>query len=146
MAGTVTALANGTITAGTVTRVGNVGTIESGTIKLNPIPTIASNVFGTTSAGTIGTIVAAPSAGSAIVIDSLDVSQISGTAEVVVSFGIVSSGNGVVTRGLYPAGGGISKNPTYPMGGSITGSALTWNILSGSGTVAYSVAYRIYVP
>ena len=144
--GTVTALANGTITAGTVTRVGNVGTIESGTVKLNPNPSIASNVFGTTSAGTIGTIVAAPSAGSAILIDSLDVSQISGTAEVVVSYGIVAVGNGVVTRGLYPAGGGISKNPTYPIGGSITGSALTWNILSGSGTVSYSVAYRILVP
>lgn len=153
--GTLTALANGTVTAGTINNVGTVpgvGVVTSitnvagGTVKLNPNPTIQSNVYGTASAGTIGTVVAAPSAGSAIIIDSIDVNQISGTAEVLVSYGLAVNGNGVITRGLYPAGGGISKNPTYPIGGSVTGSALTWNILSGSGTVAINVAYRILVP
>lgn len=155
VAGTLTALANGTVTAGTINNVGTVpgvGVVTSitnvagGTVKLNPNPSIWDNTYGTTSAGTIGTIVAAPSAGSAIIIDALSVNQISGTAEVLVSFGLAANGNGVVTRGLYPAGGGESKNYGFPVGGSTTGSALTWNILSGSGTVSYSVAYRILVP
>lgn len=141
---TVSNLTNGTvrISNGTITH----GTIDAGTVRLNPSPTTQSNVFGTTSSATIGTVVAAPSAGSAIIIDSLDVSAISGTPEVVIGYGIVANGNGVITRGLYPMGGGISKNPTYPIGGSITGSAVTWNTLSGSGTVAISIAYRIVVP
>lgn len=152
-AGTITAgsivVTVGTIAAGTVAvSAGTItaGTINAGTVRVNSIPTVHTLTFGTTTTGTIGTLVAAPSAGSAILIDSLDVAVNSGTAEVLVSYGLVSTGNGVVTRGNFVAGGGISKNPTNSIGGSTTGSALTYNILSGSGTVSYSLAYKIAVP
>lgn len=114
--------------------------------RQNPKPTIVTNAFGTTTAGTIGTLVAAPSAGSAIFITSLDISAVSGTAEVVVSYGLAAAGNQVINRGLYAAGGGIAKSYVPANSGSSTGTALTWNMLSGSGTVAYSVAYFIAVP
>lgn len=158
--GTVTRLLDGTIRipAGTVTEVTNLAggtvtrllqgsvTVTAGTVRINPNPTVHTQPYGTATAATIGTLVAAPSAGSAILLDSLDVSVVSGTPEWLVSYGLAVNGNGVVTRGLSAAGGGVSKNPTYPIGGSVTGSALTWNILSGSGTLAISLAYKIVVP
>jgi hypothetical protein len=137
-----------------IVNVMQVGTVNTGTIvanggtagKFNPAPSIVANAFGTTTAGTIGTLVAAPSAGSAIFITSLDISQVSGTAEVVVSYGLAAAGNQVINRGLYAAGGGIAKSYVPAMSGSATGTALTWNMLSGSGTVAYSIGYFIAVP
>lgn len=132
----------GTVNAGTI----NTGTINVGTFRLNPIPTQVSNSYGTTTTGTIGTLVAAPSAGSGIFITSLDVNAQSGTAEALVSFGLVTGGNGVVTRGNYVAGGGVAKSFVIPNSANITGSALTFNILSGSGTISYNVAYFIAIP
>jgi hypothetical protein len=142
-------LNTGTINTGTVTvAVGTInhGTIDAGTVRLNPVPTVHWMPFGTTTTGTIGTLVAAPSAGSAILLDSLDISLQSGTAEVLVSYGLVTTGNGVVMRGNFGVLGGLSKTYASPLGGSITGSALTYNILSGSGTVSYSIGYAIQVP
>lgn len=151
--GTITRLEGGTLgvvsmlSAGTVTRLeqGSIN-VTAGTVRLNPNPTIVSNSYGTTTNGTIGTLVAAPSAGSAIFVTSLDISVQSGTVEPVVSWGLAAQGNQVLSRGNYTAGGGISKNPTYPVSGSATGTALTFNILSGSGTVSYNVAYFVAVP
>lgn len=132
----------GTINTGTI----NAGTINAGTVRINPNPTIHWMPFGTTTTGTIGTLVAAPSAGSAILLNSLDISLQSGTAEVLVSYGLVTTGNGVVTRGNFGVLGGLAKTYASPIGGSITGSALTYNILSGSGTVSYSISYAVQVP
>lgn len=148
--GTLGILTNGTLSSsGTTTGVGvvtSVTNLAAGTVQSNPKPTIITNSFGTTTAGTIGTLVVAPSAGSAIFITSLDISAVSGTAEVVVSYGLAATGNQVVNRGLYPVGGGIAKTYAVPNSGSATGTALTYNILSGSGTLAYSLAYFVAVP
>lgn len=130
------------VTAGTITA----GTINTGTIRINPNPTIVTNSYGTTSSGTIGTIIAAPSAGSAIFITSLSVSVQSGTAEPCVSFGLAANGNQVISRGRYAELGGIVHTFPTPNSGSATGTALTWNVLSGSGTVSYNVSYFVAVP
>ncbi len=152
-AGTVTAgsivVTNGTIGAGSIVVTNGTishGTIDNGTVQINPKPTIVTNSFGTTTTGTIGTLVAAPSAGSAIFITSLDISVNSGTAEVLVSYGLVTTGNQVVSRGNYGALGGIAKTYDPPNSGSATGTALTYNILSGSGTISYNVAYFVAIP
>lgn len=144
---TVTTVSNLTagsiaVTAGTV----SAGTINIGTFQQNPKPTVVVNAFGTTTTGTIGTLVAAPSAGSAIFITSLDVSVQSGTVEPCISFGLAATGNGVVSRGLYVPGGGIAKTYNPANSGSNTGTALTYNVLTSSGTVSYNVAYFIAVP
>ncbi len=157
--GTITVLPNlpqgsinvtaGTITAGSIVVTNGTishGTIDSGTVQLNPKPTIAVNSYGTTTAGTIGTLIAAPSAGSSIFVTSLDVSQVTGTAESVVSWGVVAQGNQVLSRGLYTVGGGIAKSYTPANSGSATGTALTFNLLSGAGTISYNVSYFVAVP
>lgn len=163
-AGTITSLSAGTITrleggtlgvvsavtnlvGGTVTRVEQ-GSIQvtAGTMRLNPNPTQVTQSFGTTTTGTIGTLVAAPSAGSAIYITNLTISVQSGTVEPVVSFNLAANGNGVVNRGLYVAGGGAVIPFPVPNSANNTGTALTWNILSGSGTVSYNVSYFIAIP
>lgn len=120
--------------------------VTAGTFRLNPTPTQVTSSYGTTTTGTIGTLVAAPSAGSAIFITALDVNVQSGTAEALVSFGLVTGGNGVISRGNFVAGGGVAKTFSIPNSASITGSALTFNILSGSGTISYNVAYFVAVP
>lgn len=150
----VTNIVSGTLlNSGTTTGVGVVSSltngsinVTAGTVRLNPNPTIHWMPFGTITAGTIGTLVAAPSAGSSILINSLDISMVSGTAEVLVSYGLAATGNGVVNRGNFGILGGLAKTYSYPVGGSVTGSALTYNILSGSGTVAYSISYAIQIP
>jgi hypothetical protein len=128
------------VTAGTV--VNNAGTMG----KFDPKPNRNILTTGTTTAGTIGTLVAAPSAGSSIWITALDISQVSGTAETVVSFNLAASGAGIVSRGLYAAGGGIAKSYVPATNANNTGTALTFNMLSGSGTVSYNVHYFIDVP
>ena len=97
-------------------------------------------------ATTTNRYLAYPSAGSAIVVTGLDVQQVSGTAETVVSWGLAANGAQVLSRGNYVAGGGISKNMVSPVSGSATGTALTFNMLSGSGTVTYVVSYFVAVP
>lgn len=132
----------GTISAGTI----NTGTINVGTFRLNPIPTQVTLSYGTTTTGTIGTLVAAPSAGSAVFITALDMNVQSGIAEPLISFGLATNGQGVVARGNFAAGGGIAKTFPIPNSANNTGTALTFNILSGSGTVSYNVTYFVAVP
>ncbi len=129
-------------TAGTI----NTGTINVGTFRLNPAPTQVTQSYGTTTNGTVGTLVAAPSAGSAIFITKLSINVQSGTVEPLVSFGLATNGLGVVERGNYAAGGGISTSFPIPNSANNTGTALTFNILSGSGTVSYNLAYFVAVP
>ena len=139
--GTVTRLAQGSInvTAGTV----NAGTINAGTVQLNPYPNVNIIAAGTTSAGTIGTLVAAPAAGTQVVVTGFHILQISGTAENVLSFGLQAAGNQVLARGNFPVGGGMTESKTFPSAYGATGTALTWNQLSGAGTVSYKVEYYL---
>ena len=97
--------------------------------------------YGTTSVGTIGTIVAAPGAGISIFVTSLDVIVQSGTCEPVVSFGLVANGAGVLNRGMYGQLGGIAKTFTPANNGGTSNLPLTWNVLTSSGTVSYNVVY-----
>lgn len=144
------AVTAGTVNAGTI----NTGTINVGTFVMNAgtmgkfdrKPNRNILTFATTTAGTIGTLVAAPSAGSSIWLTSLDISQVSGTAESVVSFNLAATGAGVVARGNFVAGGGIAKSYMPATNANNTGTALTWNQLSGSGTVSYTGHYFIDVP
>lgn len=147
-AGTITSVTDvANLAKGTITRVeGGSIAVTAGTMRLNPNPTQVTQSFGTTTTGTIGTLVAAPSAGSAIFITNLTISVQSGTVEPVVSFNLAANGNGVVNRGLYVAGGGAVIPFPVPNSANNTGTALTWNILSGSGTVSYNVSYFIAVP
>lgn len=149
-AGTITRLEQGSInvTAGTLTRVGNIGTIESGTVILNPKPSRNIFNFGTVTNGTIGTLVAAPGAGTSIWINDVSVECYGGTVEAVVSWALSTTGGGAagggpVIRGNFTTGGGQQKTPAYPFNGGTTNSALTYNILSGSGTVSYLVSYWV---
>lgn len=140
--GTVAVIQNaGTIATGANT-IGNVGTLLLGTVKLNPLPaTFTITSGGTTSAGTIGTLISAPAVGTTMYITGFHVLQVSGTAETVLSFGLQTSGNQVLAHGSFPAGGGIAEPKTFPSGYGATGTALTWNILSGSGTIDLHVDY-----
>lgn len=101
--------------------------------------------FSTTSVGTIGTIVAAPGQGTSIFVTNLDVVVQSGTCEPVVSFALAANGAGVLNRGMYGALGGISKSFIPANNGGTTNAALTWNVLTSSGTVSYSVSYFLEV-
>lgn len=127
------------VVAGTV----SAGTINIGTVQLNPYPSVNIITAGTTSAGTIGTIVAAPAAGTQVVVTGFHILGLSGTAETVVSFGLQAAGNQVIARGNFPAGAGITEQHSYPSAYGATGTALTWNMLSGSGTVSYKVNYYL---
>lgn len=117
------------------------GIFVKGTVQHDPQPGTPILSAGTTSAGTIGTLIAAPGTGTAIYVTGFHVLQVSGTAETVVSFGLQAAGNQVVARGNYASGGGITESKTFPSGYGATGTALTWNMLSGSGTVSYKVEY-----
>lgn len=141
IAGTVN---TGTINAGTI----NTGTINVGTFRQDWRPSQVLVSFGTMTAATIGTIVAAPSAGSALFVSALDIVAVTGTAEVVVAIGVPGAGGGagVLARGNFIAGGGISKPFPIPNSANSTGTALTWNIVGGSGSVAFNVAYFVAVP
>lgn len=134
--GTVT-VAVGTINHGTI----DAGTINAGTFTAVPYPSAQVLSAGTTSSGTIGTLIAATGAGTGIYINSLIVNAISGTPEVTVSFALQASGNQTVNRGAYPAGGGVALSFPHPSYYGTAAAALTWNMLSGSGTVSYAVTY-----
>jgi len=136
---TVSNLTNGSVkvTAGTV----NSGTINAGTITNQPFPATQVLSAGTVSTGTIGTLVAAIGAGTGIYPTNLIINASSGTPDVVVSFGLQASGNQVVNRGVYAATGGAVIPFPYPSFYGTANSALTWNVLSGAGTISLSVLY-----
>lgn len=137
--GTVTKLTQGSIqvTAGTV----SAGTINAGTMTAVPYPSAQVLSAGTTTSGTIGTLIAAPGAGTGIYINSLIVNAISGTPEITTSFALQAAGNQTVNRGAYVAGGGVALSFPHPSYYGTAAAALTFNILSGSGTVSYAVTY-----
>ena len=63
----------------------------------------------------------------------------------VVSFGTTLTGSQVIERGLFIAGGGIAASYPASTPGGTSNAPLTWNVVSGSGTVAFTVKYRVGV-
>ena len=143
--GVVSNLTNGSVNVltGTVTRVSNIGTVESGTFQLNPNPTVTPLNFGTL--GTAGgsffaTISAASGAGTFHYVQGVDIVMQSGTADVRVLAGTAIQGTGVLAAGQFTPGGGIAK--TWPMVPFKTGtnSELVYHFV-GAGTAFINVNY-----
>ncbi len=145
-AGTITAgsiiVTAGTQTTGTVnTGTINTGTINTGTVTLQPYPAAQVLSAGTTTNGTIGTLVVAAGAGTGIYVNSFSVNALSGTPEIVLSYALQAAGNQVVNRGAYPVGGGIAMSFPHPSYYGTANAALTWNTLANSGTFSLAVTY-----
>jgi len=144
-AGTITLLPD--LPGGTVdlvTRVANVGTLESGTFQFNPTPIITPLAFGTlgTAGGSFfGTLSAASGAGTKHYVYGVDIVMDSGTADVRVLAGTSIQGTGVLAAGKFTPGGGISKPALskYPF---VTGtnSELVYHFV-GAGTAFITVNY-----
>ena len=143
---TVSNLTNGSVNllTGTVTRVSNVGTLESGTVQINKTPVQLGTSYharGTTGAAVWGTLIAASGAGTKQYVSNVDIVVTSGTVDVAVTnIGVGgSTGAGVLARGNFPAGGGIAKqfDPVNPSG--TNGTLSFW--LGGAGTVDITIQY-----
>lgn len=147
---TVSNLTTGSIvvTSGTlgsvaaVAQVHNAGTIQAGTVQINPDPVPTMLVLGTL--GTAGgsffaTISAASGAGTKHFISGVDIIQQSGTADVRVLTGTGIQGTGVLAAGWFGPSGGISKvfNPAFETG---TNSEITYHFV-GAGTAFIHVSY-----
>lgn len=141
-AGTLNA---GTINAGTV----NTGTINSGTINvgtISPVPSkmisIIGSVWGTNSA-TAGTLVAAPTGGSAIYLNEVSITN-EGTSTLTagMGFGTAQQGTTVVVRAAMAGNGGIEKGfPVATTGGGTQAPLVMWT--TGSGTAFFNASYFI---
>lgn len=141
----VAKLYSGTINVGTfVNNGGSLGTLNSGTVKIDKNPVSLGTPFhtrGTTGAAVWGTIIAASGAGTYQYVSNIDVVVTSGTVDVAVTnIGIGgSTGAGVLTRGQYPAGGGIAKQFDPVIKSGTNGTLAYW--LGGAGTVDINVTY-----
>ena len=131
------------IVTGTQQTLGTVGVVNSGTIYNEPKPARDIISFGTTTTGTIGTLVAAPGVGTAIYVNDVSVAVHNGTSDAGISWGLAAQGNGVLVRGNYIAGGGQQKVFSYQVNNGTTNTALTFNQFTGSGTVTYAVTYWV---
>ena len=140
--GTVNA---GTINAGTI----NTGTINSGTINvgtISPVPSkmisVIGSVWGTNSA-TAGTLIAAPTNGSAIYLNEVSITN-EGTTTLTAGFGFgtAQQGTTVITRAAMAGNGGIEKPfPVAATGGGTQAPLVMWT--TGSGTAFFSASYFI---
>lgn len=142
---TVSNLTNGSVNllTGTVTSVTN---LAGGTIQSNPKPSRSIFTYGTTTTGTIGTLVAAGGGGVKIWINDASVVSHNGTVDALISYGLAvggggATGGGVVIRGNFGAQGGLQKSFPIAIDGGTSNTALTFNQLGGSGTVTYTVSY-----
>lgn len=127
---------------GAVAQVHNAGTIQAGTVQINPttIPAMVQHgTLGTAGGSFFATISAASGAGTKHYIQGVDIVMQSGTADVRVLVGTAIQGAGVLAAGQFPAGGGISKNwfPHYNTG---TNTELTYHFV-GAGTAFIIVSY-----
>lgn len=145
--GSLTNLASlhgGTVNVGTfVNNGGFIGTLNSGTVQLDPTPVPATLTFGTlgTAGGSFfGTISSASGAGTRHFVTGVDIVAQSGTADVRVLAGTAIQGTGVLAAGFFPSpGGGISNRftPAFVTG---TNSELTYHFV-GAGTAFIRVSY-----
>ena len=128
LAGTLTALANGTITAGTV--------------RVNHRNTNIGSTFGTlgTANGSLfGTLVPASGAGTAIVVTGLSIVSVSGTPDVRILVGTAITGASVLAGGALVAGAGISM-PIVPPHETATDKEITYHFV-GAGTAFITLKY-----
>lgn len=132
----------GTINSGTI----NAGTINAGTFSLNPIPTKLIATIGSvwgTSSGTAGTLVAAPTGGSAIYLNDISiVNEGTSTLTAGLSFGTNQQGTLVIARAAMAGNGGIEK--PFPAANSGNGTQfplVMWT--TGSGTASFTASYFI---
>jgi hypothetical protein len=140
--GTVT-MTIGTLNAGTI----NTGTINAGTIRLDPIPVVNTiSSVGTTGTTAIGTLIGTSTigVGTGVYITRFHILAISGTPEVNLAFGSQKTNNQVIAHGLFPAGGGITQALNFPHAFGTTQSPLTYEIVSGAGTVSWAVDYFLH--
>ena len=115
--------------------------ILTGTVSLNPKPSITLSSFATVTTAANGTLVAAPGVGTSIYVSAVSISVITGTQESLVSFGTAQTGGQVLERGLFSTGGGLLGAYSFPVTGGVTDTPLTWNTISGNGSIAISVKY-----
>lgn len=141
---TVSNLTNGSINllTGTLTRLSNLGTLESGTVRLDPttVPQmLQQGTLGTAGGSFFATISAVSGAGTKHYVQGIDIVIQSGTADVRVLAGSAIQGTGVLAAGQFPAGGGISKNwsPHFQTG---TNSEIIYHFV-GAGTAFITVSY-----
>ena len=142
--GTNVNVVTGTVNVGTTTVINPTGTtvtIDHGTVQNNPRPSRNILSYGTSSIAAAGTLVAAPGVGTSIWAETASIVVASGTQEVLISWGTQTGGTAVLVSGLFTPGGGIQKTFNHPVNGGITNTALTWNVISGSGTTYYNVSY-----
>ncbi len=141
LAGTITALQNGTINKGTM----NVGT-------LSPIPSIAVSTYGThgtTGVSIFGTLAGGTGAGAGTEIFitslSLTIPSTGGSQDASIGWGsnggTFHAGTGLLVRGNFPPGGGIQKQFCPPVNSGTNGQLMLFQ--AGAGTVDVSVSYFI---
>ncbi len=170
LAGTLTALQNGTVTAGSIVVIAgtiaagtiNTGTVNAGTINagtfvmtagtLSPIPTIANVTYGThstTGASVFGTLAGGTGsgAGTEIFITSLSLTipSTGGSQDASIGWGTnggtFQAGTGLIVRGNFPPGGGIQKTFWPPVNSGTQAQLCLFQ--AGAGTVDVDVTYFI---
>jgi len=135
----------GTMTTGSlanVTQIHNAGTLQAGTLQINPIPIITPLIQGTlgTAGGSLfGTLSAASGAGTKHYISGYSIVVQSGTPDVRILTGTAIQGTGVLTAGQFPPGGGIARdlNPPFVTG---TNSEIIYHFV-GAGSAFIVVNY-----
>lgn len=109
--------------------------------QFDSIPARSVLSQGTTGTAAIGTLVGAPGAGSQIWVTSYNIVVSSGTPEICLSYGTATQGSLVITRGAFSQGQGIAQNLMPPDCSNVFNQPLTFQIISGAGTVNWNVNY-----
>jgi hypothetical protein len=138
----VTSVAN--LAAGTVTRVNNVGTVESGTVKINQVPinqALNYGTRGTTGAGVWGTLASTAGAGTKHYVQGYNIVVTSGTVDCAIAFGTAGSlsGSTILVRGQFTPSTGITEQLMQPIASGTGGTITFW--MGGAGTVDFNVKY-----
>ncbi len=129
----------GMLSAGTITTLSN---LTAGTVTVNPFQVTQAMIsVGTTGTTGIGTLAAAIGAGTGMYITRFSILAISGTPECILAFGSQTANNQVIAHGLFPAGGGMVSDIAVPDHFGTNNLPLTFQILSGAGTVDWKATY-----
>ena len=151
----------GTITVGTITQIGtvvgqgtlaavgiihNAGTLQAGTLQLNPKPTRNILTYGTTLSGTAATyatMVGSQGVGTAIWVSDLSIIN-DGTAvlQTMAGFGTALNGAQVLAKGLFAANGGVEKSFDKAVNAATSNLDLV-GYIGGAGTATFCVSYWI---
>ena len=140
--GTITALASGTVTGGTL------GNLNYGTVTIDAKPAgsaiLTTHTLGTGGGTFVGTMVAPVGAGTYIYLTGISIiARSGGSIDAGIASNIVgSTGAGVVARGFIPtAGGGIARdfNPAIRIG---TNGTLAYFLIT-AGTADFNATYWV---